>query len=529
MPSRRAILKTAALTTGAAAMSSCERTISSLSSAFGQSLPKKLSPAAGTEIDPEFHLLSRAAFGPWPGDLERVKAMGRSAWIEEQLHPERIDDSLCEMRARRFESLFFNEGDAYEFKKSVLRNELTRHSMLRSIYSRRQLFEVMVEFWTDHLNIDQEKGDCIYFKPSDDRDVIRKHALGNFHDLIRASATSPAMLVYLDGRSNRVTKDNPVPNENYARELLELHTLGVHGGYTQTDVREAARCLSGWTVNLLKEKKGGGKRGPKGIIQRFQAPARGKSFFDADNHDNDEKNVLGTTVPAGGNEADLDTLVRIACSHPSTANFIARKLCVRFVSYDPPASIVQRVAAEFTRTKGDIKAMLRLLLNSDEFLAARGSLLKRPFRYIVSSLRALAADTHVEAGRNSHGPLLEYLSRMGHGLFQYPTPDGYPDEEAPWMGTILWRWNFSMALADGKMADDVIVPLNDLDKALGTKGSRDQIITRWWSHLLGRQPTANELKSIASAADAHQDRGNVRIAKAELLGVMLASPAFQRC
>ena len=529
MASRRHVLQAVALSSGAAALTSCERTISTLTGVLGDSIPNKLDLPTGTEIDPEFHLLSRAAFGAWPGDLERVKQVGRGAWIEEQLHPERIDDSLCDLRARRFESLFYSEGDAYEFKKPVLRNELTRHSMLRAIYSKRQLFEVMVEFWTDHLNIDLEKGDCLYFKPSDDRDVIRKHALGNFHDLIRASATSPAMLVYLDGRSNRVTKDKQVPNENYARELLELHTLGVHGGYTQTDVREAARCLSGWTVNLLKDKQGGARRGPRGVVERFQAPARGRSFFNADFHDDGEKRVLGQVIPAGVGESDLDHLVRIAVRHPSTAKFIAHKLCVRFISYDPPASIVDRVAGEFTRTDGDIKAMLRLLLNSEEFMAARGTLLKRPFRYMVSSLRALAADTHVEASRNRQGPLLEYLARLGHGLFQYPTPDGYPDEEAPWMGTLLWRWNFSLALASGKLGSDVRVPMAELEKAINTSGNREEVISRWWSHLLGRVPSPDELKALASAADAQTQKLNSSIAKAELLGLMLASPAFMRC
>lgn len=536
MSSRRSFLQTAAFGFGAAALTGCDRSISEITKAFGQNVPSMLPLPAGADIDPEFHLLSRAAFGPWPGDVERVKQMGRKAWIEEQLDAGSLNDELCDLRARRFESLYYQPGDAYEFKKPVLRNELTRHAFLRAIYSRRQLFEVMVEFWTDHLNIDLEKGDCIYFKPTDDREVIRKHALGKFEDLIRASATSPAMLVYLDGRSNRVTKDKPVPNENYAREIMELHTMGVDGGYTQTDIKEAARCLSGWTVNLLKDKQGGAKRGPKGILQRFNAPPRGVSFFNAEFHDDGEKKVLGQTIPAGGGEADLDALVKALCRHPSTAKYIARKLCVRFVSYDPPAPIVDRVAAEFTRTGGDIKAMLRLLLNSQEFLASAGQLTKRPFRFIVSSLRSLAADTHIQANRNSHGPLLEYLGRMGQGLFQYPTPDGYPDEEAPWMGTLLWRWNFAMDLASGKMSGDVRVPLEDLQKALGNRAKVDTASQRrrWFAHLTGRQPKEEELRTLAevtaSGLAAKKDKGRTdRLELEESLGVMLASPAFQKC
>lgn len=515
MKSRRQVLQTVALGTGAAALTSCERTISELAHALGQRVPSKLALPTGAEIAPEFHLLSRAAFGPWPGDLERVKALGRSAWIEQQLAPQNINDELCELRARRFESLYLNAGDAYEFKKPVLRDELTRHSLLRAIYSQRQLFEVMVEFWTDHLNIDLEKGDCVYLKPSDDREVIRKHALGNFHDLIRASATSPAMLVYLDGKSNKVRKNTAdKPNENYARELMELHTLGVHGGYSQADVREAARCLSGWSFDVKR----------KFTLHRDQP------FFTAYNHDDGAKNVLGQSIAAGGQERDLEDLISIVCGHPSTALFIAKKLCVRFISYTPPQSIVDRVACEFTRTNGDIKAMLRVLLNSDEFMAARGQLLKRPLRFMVTALRAMAADTHVHGSPLKHntGELTEYLSRMGHGLFQYPTPDGYPDEEAPWMGTLMWRWNFAMSLANQKLGD-VNVPMNELEKAIGTHGDRDAVASRWCAHLLGRRPTEVELTALAGAADEQKNKGNARIAKAELLGAMLASPAFQRC
>lgn len=530
MTTRRQVLQTTALGAGAAALSSCERSISELSRNLGQGIPNKLTPNANAEIDPDFHLLSRAAFGPWPGDVERLKQMGRKAWIEEQLQPDSIDDTLCTLRTRRFEALTMSPGDAYEFKKPELRNELTRHALLRAIYSKRQLHEVMVEFWTDHLNIDLEKGDCVYFKPTDDREVIRKHALGNFHDLIRASATSPAMLVYLDGRTNRVTKDKPVPNENYARELMELHTLGVKGGYTQADVREAARCLSGWTVNLLKPDNTPGKPRTQKVWDRFVGPSRGTSFFDEAFHDDGEKTVLGQLIPSGGGAKDLDDLVDIVCNHPSTARFIAKKLCTRFVSYDAAPALIDRVATEFTRTGGDIKAMLRLILNSEDFMAARGTLLKRPFRFMVSALRAFGADTHVHSSMLSHGTgeLVENLNRMGHGLFQFPTPDGYPDEEAPWMGTLMWRWNFAFALAAQKLPG-VDVPMRELEQALGTHGDRDANATRWWAHLMGRAPTAAELQTLRNAAQAQTDKKRADIARAELIGVMLAGPVFQRC
>ena len=500
-PDRRTLLKAAALG-GAASLVSCERATSYLTQQAGQSVPASLAVSDGAEIDPEFHLLSRAAFGPWPGDWQRVKEMGRDAWIEEQLAPESIDDALCDLRAGGFESLTMEPGNAYEFDKNILRDQITRHALLRAIYSKRQLFEVMVEFWTDHLNIDLEKADCAYLKPSDDREVVRKHALGNFRDLIMASAKSPAMLTYLDGRDNKVrkgTKDNA--NENYGRELMELHTLGVHGGYTQDDVREAARCLTGWTVD----------RKPRMIdaLNPFR-PALGQSYFRKDWHDDGEKKVLGHVIAAGGGESDIEKLVDIVCRHPSTAKFIATKLCRRFVSYSPPEALVVRVAEEFTKTDGDIKSLLRVILHSEEFLAARGVLLKRPFRFIVTALRAVGADTH------AHAPLMDSLHRMGQGLFQYPTPDGYPDAESPWLGTLLWRWNFAFALAGGKVPT-VEAGVRALVRSLG--GAKDAgITTKLIAHFTGRKAADAESAAIARGSDP-----------TERVGLILASPAFQRC
>jgi uncharacterized protein (DUF1800 family) len=275
---RRVILKTLALSGAALPLTGCERLISTVTRQLGQSIPETLSVAYGREIDPAFHLLSRAAYGPWPGDLERVRSLGVENWIEEQLGPEKIDDTMCDLRARRFETLWHEPGTCYEYKKPVLREEITRHTLLRAVYSQRQLFEVMVGFWTDHLNINLEKGDCIYLKPSDDRLVIRTHALGKFKELIRASATSPAMLVYLDGQENKKAGPDDFPNENYGRELLELHTLGVDGGYTQADVYEVARCLTGWRLRTKWRK--------------------GTVYFEPTLHDDGEKTVLGKKIPA---------------------------------------------------------------------------------------------------------------------------------------------------------------------------------------------------------------------------------------
>ncbi|MFZ4765906.1 MAG: DUF1800 domain-containing protein [Roseimicrobium sp.] len=521
---RRQMLQ-AVLAGGAATLTSCERTTALLAQQLGQTVPPELPRTDAEEIDPDFHLLSRAAFGPWPGELARLKRQGREAWIEEQLRPETIDDSACDLRAEWFESLYMEAGNAYEFQKEVLRDELTRHAVLRAVYSKRQLFESMVEFWGDHLNIDLEKTDCIYLRPSDDRDVVRKHALGQFRDLILASAKSPAMLTYLDGRDNKVTKEKPVPNENYARELMELHTLGVSGGYTQKDIYEAARCLSGWTVDL--------KMTVTAALNPFQAQ-RGTAYFKKQWHDQGEKRVLGHVIPAGGGERDLERLVDIVCAHPSTAHYIALKLCRRFVAHEPPEGLVQKVAAEFTRTQGSIKDVLRVLFRSDEFAQSRGLLLKRPFRFLVSALRAVAADVEssyvgrkdnpprmaAEAltGKPASIPLVAYMHPLGQPLFRHPTPDGYPDEETPWLGTLLWRWNFSFALAGG-FVPDVRFDGQALRKALHLAKDEPQAkAARLFSHCIGRKPTPTELAAL-EAVSSNED----------LLGLVLASPAFQRC
>lgn len=481
--SRRDILRWGAVIGVAPSLGACDRVYSRLATDLGERIPDHLAAPRGTSIDPTFALLSRASFGPWPGDLERVRAQGQVAWVDEQLAPDGIDDRACDLRARRFESVFCEPGTAWEFEKSVLRRELAQYTLLRAVYSRRQLYEVMVHFWTDHFNIDMGKGDCIYLKPTDDRTVVRAHALGNFRDLLRASATSGAMLVYLDGTGN----SRGVPNENYARELLELHTLGVHGGYTQTDVREVARCLTGWTVKT----KGFG---------------RGKVSFDPDLHDDGAKTVLGERIPAGLGANDVDRLVDLVCAHPSTAKNVGTKLARRFVADDPDERLVDFVARAFTASGGDIARTVRALLLSPAFAESRSPKLKRPFQLVVSSLRAIAADT--TAGDD----LLEHLGRMGQAPFSHPTPDGYPDRAASWTGALLWRMNFGAAALAGEL-DSVKADLPALRLALGDRDWRGAL----FAHAIGRDATPAERAALAAVPDA------------ELPGVLLASPAFQRC
>ncbi len=497
--SRRTLLKIGALIGGGSLIGGCDRVISETTQRLGLTIPEKVVVSNTKEIDPIFHLLSRAGYGPWPGDLERVKKQGTDAWIEEQLNPESIDDSLCELRSRRFETINMRPGDCYEFKNNVLRDDITRHTLLKAIYSKRQLFESMVEFWTDHLNINLEKGDCIYLKASDDKEVVRAHALGNFKAMIKASCLSPAMLVYLDGKENKRANKNDVPNENYARELLELHTLGVDGGYTQKDVFEAARCLTGWRLKQKGE---------------F---SKGTAYFDSALHDDGRKVVLGQVITAGGGEKDVDRLIEIVTKHPSTAKFVCTKLVRHFVSDQPQPELVERAAKVFAAENGEIKPVVKTILTSKEFQEQRGTKFKRPFRFIVSSLRGLGADTHAKSG------LTEYLSRMGHGLFQHPTPDGYTEEMLPWLGTLLWRWNFALALACNEI-ESVTVDIEQLASAIKTereKAANADLLVR---HFVGRRATTEELKILNSFHDSKNKDNNF----AELLGLVISSPAFQR-
>lgn len=444
-------------------LAACERVWSAVASEMGARLPEHIAVASGAEIDPTFHLFSRAAYGPFPGDLERDP----KAWLDEQLDPSTIDDRACDVRARRFETIHIEPGLAYEFDDRVLREELVRHTILRAVYSKRQLLEVMVRFWTDHFNVDVGKGDVIRFAATFDR-AIRKDALGSVRDLVRASVTSGAMLLYLDGASSK----KGVPNENHARELLELHTLGVDGGYSQKDVYETARALTGWRVK------------------------KGKVVFESSEHDDGPKTVLGQSIPPGLGAGDVDRVVDIACGHPSTQRHVARKLVRRFVADDPPTSLVDRLS-------GDIPAMLRAIFSSDEFAESRGKKLKRPFHLVASALRATGADTH------AHADLVGTLGRLGQTLFAWPTPDGFPDRGEAWIGTLLWRWNFAFALAANELPN-VRLPKDELLRALGDPKNI-------FSHLVGRAPNEVE-KQLLDAADPE-----------DALALALASPAFQRC
>lgn len=421
---RRQVLGMGAAGVTAALLSGCESLEQRLTHA--DLPPDALPPATALAASPAVRVLNRVAYGPRPGDVARVEKMGVGAYVEEQLKPDCLaEPNILTWRVRALgDSLNPDTGLLFDQDDRRLVAALRQAALLRAVYSRRQLYERMVEFWGDHFNIYAFKGQGPQLKVVDDHETIRKHALGRFRDLLGASARSAAMLGYLDNGVNR----KGVANENYARELMELHTLGVNGGYTQKDVQEVARCLTGWTAD-------------KGWH-------RGRFEFNAGQHDQGVKHVLGHTIAAGGGIQDGETVLDIVAAHPSTARHLARKLCVHFLG-ETPEAMVAALARTYATTGGDIPAVLRTLLLSPALLAAP-PILKRPFDYVVSSLRALNADT-------DGGPALQgHLERMGQPGFAWPMPDGFPEKASAWTGGLIPRWNFALALASKQIANTAV-------------------------------------------------------------------------
>jgi uncharacterized protein (DUF1800 family) len=373
------------------------------------------------------------------------------------------------------------------FKENNLRpaqfltGELQMSRILRAVYSERQLQEVMVDFWTNHFNVFAGKGADRWLLTSYDRDTIRPHTLGKFYDLLLADAQSPAMLFYLDNfqsvspnaqfpqqrpgaargplaelmrAGNNPQQQRPPPqqqqpprgiNENYARELMELHTLGVDGGYTQKDVQEVARCFTGWTIFQPR----GGGAAAAAVMGRDMRDNAGKFIFRPGVHDNGEKIVLGHKIPAGGGIKDGLMVLDIVAHHPSTAKFIATKLVRHFVSDDPPPALVERVAQTFMKTDGDIREVLKAIFFSPEFNSADAyrAKVKRPFELTVSAVRTLGADTN--GGPQFH----QWIARMGQPLYGFQTPNGYSDVAENWVntGALLERMNFALALVSNRI------------------------------------------------------------------------------
>lgn len=431
--------------------------------------------------DPLERMLARATYGARPGDRAAIAEAGLDAWLEAQLAPATIDDLRCDLLVGAIEPLSESRAEHFDRQPLELLAALAASRIVRATHSKRQLLETLVECWSDHFNIVWSKGDCRWVRLADELETIRPHALGRFRDLVRASATSPAMLVYLDGHDNKVVHPGDRPNENYARELLELHTLGVDGGYTQRDIVEAARCLSGWTHR-----------------HRFWRGRISAVAFDPTRHDDGAKEVLGTRIPAGGGAEDLERLIDIVVAHPATARHVARRLVRVYVADPAPPEVVAAVAQVFTETGGDIPSCVRVALRAACDGAAR-PILKRPFRYLAGCLRGLGAST------DGGVPLLEALRAAGHAPAEYPTPDGYPLEMEPWLGSLPWRWRLAAELARGRIRGTRCDP----DRLIARAGSLSGAV----AHLWGRAPDAEELALLEGSGAP--------------IAAALASPAFQ--
>ncbi|MCG3162381.1 MAG: hypothetical protein JMDDDDMK_03631 [Acidobacteria bacterium] len=462
--------------------------------------------------------------------------------------------------AKRREALQALKEMGYRPQQQVVQ-ESQQAKILRAVYSERQLQEVMTDFWFNHFNVYIQKGADRILTTSYERDAIRPNAFGKFEDLLKATAEHPAMLFYLDnwmsaspnakapnrddlrrmrqeqrfgrlgrfgirgqmprgsdqqmpnqngqnGLNGKIAKRARGLNENYAREIMELHTLGVDGGYTQKDVQEVARCFTGWTV-----------RAPRG---------GGEFYFNRFMHDDGEKTVLGKKIPAGGGMKDGFTVIHLLATHPSTAKFISTKLARKFVSDNPPQSLIDRMSQTFQKTEGDIREVLRTMFTSPEFFAAENyrAKIKTPFEMTVSAVRAISAETN--GGPQFH----RWLAQMGEGLFMCQPPTGYPDTAERWVntGALLERMNFALALS-GNRVPGTRVNLENLSMGLNTSQS-SQVVDHFVKLLLrgqvSPQTRATIDKSLGERQLAMAD-GKVDAAKvAKVVGLILGSPEFQR-
>lgn len=402
--------------------------------------------------------------------------------------------------------------------------ELQMSRILRAVYSERQLQEVMVDFWTNHFNVYAAKGADRWLLTSYDRDTIRPHTLGKFYDLLVADAQSPAMLFYLDNfqsvspnaqqpqqrpggarpiqrlltMSNNPQQQTPQQNrqprginENYARELMELHTLGVDGGYTQKDVQEVARCFTGWTIFQPR----GGNAAAAALMGRDTRDGAGKFIFRPGVHDNGEKIVLGHKIPAGGGVNDGLIVLDIVAHHPATAKFIATKLVRRFVSDEPLAALVDRVAQTFMKTDGDIREVLKTIFSSPEFNSAGAyrAKVKRPFELAISAVRTLGADSN--GGPQFH----QWIARMGQPLYGFQTPNGYSDVAENWVntGALLERMNFALALVSNRIPGTRV----DLSQFLSDMGSsksidKGRLLDRFVTLIVGGEISAKTRETL---------------------------------
>ena len=437
--------------------------------------------------DPNY-VLGRLSFGNTSEQLKAVEAMGIEAYIQSQLEPSNISESKIAKRyiakfddnyqhplelqsqfadyqkqIKRDRHLPPEEKQELLKKKNQLRrksiNEATKLRLARAVYSSRQLQELMVDFWFNHFNVFAVKG-VVSFWLSDYEDQIRDRALGNFRDLLEVTATNPAMLIYLDNQFNTDPKSSWAKgnysgiNENYARELMELHTLGVDGGYSQTDIVTLAKIFTGWTIEF------DGKRAREDGF-----------FFNQKRHDSSDKVFLGQKISGGGIEEGRKAL-DILATHPATARFISYKLAQYFVADEPPSSLVDSMAQKFTQSNGNIKAVMDTLIHSPEFSDPQYSQekFKTPYQYLVSLVRI------GEIKRPDFRRLQGMLEQLSMPLYSCVPPTGYRNTQEAWLNpqAMLQRITLASAIAEGQLDSESTVEYKKLTNNLGELSSKTQ-------------------------------------------------------
>ncbi|MSR62535.1 MAG: DUF1800 domain-containing protein [Planctomycetes bacterium] len=468
-----------------------------LTALSGGALSPLARPDPAPQRDALLALVQRITQGFNLAEYERARALGYEAYLEEQLAPESIDDSATDLRLQNYPSLGMSPKELYDTYGTDFTdpyNHFKGAALLRSCNSKRQLFERMCEFWNDHFSIDHNKGNQEWmFLPEHDRTVIRAHALGSFPTMLRANAFSSAMLYYLDNWLNV----RSAPQANYARELLELHTLGVFGGYNESDVVEVAKCFTGWTLN-----------GDPG------SPDWMRGTFEQSLHLPGQKFVLGTLLPAfpavaqPGQKSQRDEarlVLDLVVAHASTAQFLARKLIRWFLTPTPPPDLVQRVATTYLDTQGDIRAMLRVILARPNLAAHSGVLapkFRRPFHCMTALFRAF--DGEVRNPTNS----LSFLGMMGHVPFDHGQPNGYPDTVEAWGTALQPRWSFANVLLRplfGGYIGVAFLTQNELAQRLEYSGpnSRSGLAVRMNERLFGQALSPFEVEALQGYMDTY--------------------------
>ena len=557
------------------------------------------------------HALNRLGFGPRPGEVAAVARRGVEDWIAEQLGPPADDPDLDRRLAdldhtglteRGYVETYFTDAQALQHaqfrgelpentsirdpgiraqvrewmdrngirQRNLLRDGMVQAKLVRAVHARFQLREVLADFWYNHFNVDA-RGGGIVTVASYERDALRPHLTGRFRDLLGATARHPAMLAYLNNDLSRANEGSPVTwgqpiqrgglNENYGRELLELHTLGVDGGYSQQDVIEVARAFTGWTLGPFRGSPESQQPQREGIERQISRGApyveEGVFLFRPTWHDAAPKTVLGRALPAGRGMEDGRDVLDVLAAHPATARHIARKLAIRFVADDPPTDLVDRLAGVFTRSDGDIGAVMSALVQDRAFWDAARSgpdgapnKVKTPFEYVVSAARATAAPV---TGLRGIAPALR---AMGEPIYHAEPPTGFPDHAEAWVnaGLLLSRMNLGLRLAAGQILDakpdlDALTDGREpesVDAALRTYVSallpgRDPTPTVTLLTPIVREPAFAQRVAQASQPDdlgeldddgvfAQTDGDNLDAddTAAFVVGVVLGSPSFQR-